>query len=373
MSTAPTRAVVDLGRIAANIRALRALCAPGVLQMAVVKADGYGHGAVPVARAALEAGATWLGVALTAEGRALRAAGIGAPILLLGSPLPEAAPEIVEAGLTASVCTAEFARALDRAAAAAGRVAEVHLELDTGMGRVGVPAAEAVAFADFLGGLPHLALGGVYSHLATADEADLGPTHRQCDAFEAALGALAARGVRVPLAHLANTAGTLALPRSHHGLVRTGIGIYGLYPSAEAPRAALLAPALSLVTRVAQIKWVAPGTPLSYGGTHVTPRPTRVATLPVGYADGYPRLLSNRGAVLVGGRRAPVLGRVCMDMTLVDVTDRPETALGDEVVLLGEQGGEAVTADELAGLTGTISYEITCGIGQRVPREYRPA
>lgn len=367
----PTRAIVDLDRIRHNVRALRARTESGVRQMAVVKADGYGHGAVPVARAALEAGAEWLGVALVEEGVELRRAGIGAPTLVLGAAFPDEAEEAVTHGLSITVCTREAAAALDGAAASAGTRARVHVKVDTGMGRVGLPPGDAVEYVTWLSGLPHLEVEGVLSHFAAADEPDLTFSRRQLKLFRGVLDALAARGLNPPLRHLANTAGTMVLPESHFDLVRNGIGIYGLYPSPEIERTVALAPAMSLVTRIALLKEVPAGSPLSYGRTFVTRRPSRVATLPVGYGDGYPRLLSNRGHVLVGGHRVPVVGRVCMDLILADVTGVPAVQEGDEAVLFGEQGEVTVSVDEIARLVGTINYEVTCNVGRRVPREYR--
>lgn len=240
------------------------------------------------------------------------------------------------------------------------------------MGRVGVPPAEALAFARWLAGRPHLRLAGTFSHLATADEADLTFARSQLRVFREVLSALEGGGVDPGVRHVANTAATLALPDSHLDLVRTGIGIYGLYPSAEVSRTAPLEPAMSWVTEIAYLKEVPAGTPLSYGSTFVTDRPSRIATLPVGYGDGYPRRLSNRGRVLVRGVACPVVGRVCMDMTLADVSAVPGARPGDPVVLMGSQGTESVSADEIARLTGTISYEVTCNVGRRVPRVYRP-
>ncbi|MDW7710548.1 MAG: alanine racemase [Deferrisomatales bacterium] len=367
----PTRALVDLTAVARNVRALRGLTAAGVRQMAVVKADAYGHGAVPVARAALGAGAEWLGVALVEEGADLRRAGIEAPILLLGAAFPEEAADAVGAGLTVAVCGRETALALDRAGAAQGRTAAVHVKVDTGMGRLGVPPAEAAAYTEWLSGLPHLRVEGLFSHFSAADEADLSFSRAQLEELLGVRQALAARGLRPPLCHIANTAAVMALPESHLDLVRTGIGIYGLHPSPETPRTADLEPALRLTTRVAHVKDVPAGTPLSYGRTFVARQPSRIATLPVGYGDGYPRLLSNRGQVLIGGRAVPIVGRVCMDLILADATSVPEARVGDEAVLIGPQGDASIGADELARLVGTIHYEITCNIGKRVPREYR--
>ncbi len=366
----PTHATVDLARVAHNVRSLRALTATPTLQMAVVKADAYGHGAVPVARSALAAGASWLGVALVEEGLELRRAAIAAPLLVLGAFAPEDVDPALSAGITLTVFDREQVLSLSDRARALGQTAPVHLKIDTGMGRLGIPAADALAFTEWLVRLPGISLGGVFSHFATADETDLSFARRQLETFLEILAALDARGIEVGIRHMANTAATMVLPESHLDLVRNGIGIYGLYPSREVARTAELRPALSLRTAIAFLKAVPAGTPLSYGCTFVTDTPSRIATLPVGYGDGYPRLLSNRGSVLVGGARAPLVGRVCMDMILADVSSLPGAAMGDPVVLIGEQGDQEITADELAELSGTINYEITCNVGRRVPRVY---
>ncbi|GAB4256591.1 alanine racemase [Deferrisoma sp.] len=364
----PTEARIDLGAVVHNVRALGALTPAGTAFMAVVKADAYGHGAVPVARAARDAGASWFGVALLEEALELRGAGLSEPVLVLGAVPASAAPAAVGAGVRLALFDPDLARALDAAARGRGRPARVHLKIDTGMGRVGVRPEDLPAFLDLLGTLPGVEVEGVFTHFATADETDLSFARNQLERFHRCLELLSHRGVRPRIRHAANTAGILALPESHLDLVRAGIGLYGIYPSDEVVRSADLRPVLRWTTRIAHLKDVPPGTPLSYGRTHVTPGPRRIATLPVGYGDGYPRLLSNRGAVLVRGRRAPVVGRVCMDMILVDVTEVPGAEPGDEVVLLGRQGEEEIPADELARLTGTIPYEITCNVGKRVPR-----
>jgi alanine racemase len=368
----PTRAAVDLARIRHNIRALRSRLAAGVRQMAVVKADAYGHGAVPVARAALAAGAEWLAVATVAEGLELRAADVTAPVLVLG-PIPaEDAPAAVAGMLSVTVCSREAAMQLAGAAAQAGKRADIHVKVDTGMGRLGVEPAEAVEFTAWAASLPGLRVEGVFSHFASADETDLTFARRQLARFRQVLAALEQRAVVVPLRHMANTAATLVLPESHFDLVRNGIGIYGLRPSPEVPLTVELRPALRWETAICHLKTVPPDTPLSYGSTFRSRRESRIATLPVGYADGYPRLLSNRGRVVVGRRLAPVVGRVCMDMILADVTDVPGVTGGDRVLLIGRDGAAEVSADDIAELTGTINYEVTCAIGKRVPRQYGP-
>lgn len=366
-----TRAVVDLARIRDNLHALRSCVATGVRQMAVVKADAYGHGAVPVARAALETGAEWLAVATVAEGRELRAGGIAAPTLVLGPVTRQEAEAAVGHDLAVTVCTPAGAQHLAQAGQDRGTRARVHVKVDTGMGRLGVPTEQAVEFIAGLSTTPGLYLEGVFSHFASADEADLTFARHQLQCFTEVLAALAQRGIRIPLRHMANTAATLLLPASHLDLVRLGIGLYGLYPSAEVPRTVELQPALRWETRICHLKTVPAETPLSYGATFRTAGPSRIATLPVGYADGYPRLLSNRGRVLVNGQAAPVVGRVCMDMLLVDVTAIPGVNENTPVTLLGQDGDQEIRADHLAALCDTIHYEILCAIGKRIPRRYR--
>lgn len=368
----PVWAEVDLGAIAHNVGELIRVKDPRAKLMAVVKANGYGHGAVPVARTALAAGAEWLGVAIVAEALELRRAGLTAPVLILGFTPPEQSEAVVAADISQTVDTVEAARALSEAATRLGRSAKVHLKVDTGMGRLGVtPDDDGLAVARAIADLPGLAMEGVFTHFATADAADKGYAHRQFSRFTEFLSRLEAAGLRFRIKHAANSAALIELPETHLDLVRAGIAIYGLYPSDEVERRVDLRPAMSVKARIAHLKEVPAGTGLSYGQTFVTGHASSVATLPIGYADGYPRSLSSRGIVLVRGRRAPVIGRVCMDQCLVDVTDVPGVGPGDEVVLLGRQGDEAVTADDLARLEGTINYEVVCAITARVPRVYR--
>lgn len=365
-----TRAVVDLAAIARNVRSIKALVGPAVRLMAVVKADAYGHGLVPVARAALAAGAERLGVALPEEGTALRAAGIRAPILVLGPTPPEQAEAVAAASLDQMVHSAALAEALSRAARKVRRRAAVHLKVDTGMGRVGVPVEEVGALARAVGRLPGLTLRGVMTHFAAADARDPTFAREQLRRFHAALGSPELRGRPGLLRHAANSAATFALPEARLDMVRTGIALYGCPPSLEVPPPVALHPALTLETRVAQVRWVPAGGTISYGCTFVAPTRMRIAILPVGYGDGYPRAFSNRGVVLLRGKRAPVVGRVCMDMVMLDVTGIPDVGEGDSAVLLGAQGTEVISADSWAALADTISYEVLCGITARVPRLY---
>jgi len=371
-----TWAEVDLGRLRHNVGMLRGRLAPGAGLMAVVKADAYGHGAVPAARAALEAGAVALGVAILEEGQALRRAGVTAPILVMGWTPASRAAEVVESDLDQAVFGTEDARALAAAGRAARRTVRLHAKVDTGMGRLGWPArddAGAAAAAETIAGVARLSgaeLVGVFTHFAGADDPALDGARRQFAAFQTVLAALEAAGVRPRLRHCGNTAAALRLPETHLDLCRSGVGIYGYAPSPYVPDPGLL-PVLSWHTRVALVKELEPGDAVSYNGTYVAEGRERVATLPVGYADGFPRALTNLGHVLVGGLPAPVRGRVCMDQIVVSVQGGVPVRQGDPVVILGEQGGAAQWAQDMADRLGTISYDILCGISPRVPRVYR--
>jgi alanine racemase len=362
----PTWLRVDLDAIAGNVRLLRA--AAGVPLMVVLKADGYGHGAVRVARAALGAGASALAVATFGEGRALRERGIAAPVLVLGYLPPWQAEEALRLGLDCAVYDDEGADALAAAGAALGTPARVHLKVDTGMARLGLRPAEAGPFLARLRGLPGLEVAGIYTHFASADAADLSFARRQLAAFTGLLAELAAAGLRPPLAHAANSAAALRLPEARLDMARPGIACYGLAPGPDAPLPPGFRPALSFHSEVAQVKAHPAGTPISYGGVYVTPGPAVIATIPAGYADGVRRSPAWR-EVLVRGRRAPVVGRIAMDYLMADVSAIPGVRRGDAVVLIGSQGDETIGADEVAGWLGTISYEIVAGILPRVPRE----
>ncbi len=368
----PAWVEVDLRAVAANVATLGALAAPAAL-CAVVKADGYGHGSVPVALAALRAGATWLGVAMAAEGAVLRAAGIDAPILVLSEPSPEELPDVVALGLRPTVYRPDTVAALAEAVADAGAAAlPVHLKVDTGMRRVGAEPSDVVALALAVQRRPELALEAVWTHCAVADEPGHPFTGTQARRFDAVLAELRGAGIDPPVVHAANSAATLAHPRLRHRLVRCGIAVYGHPPSRALEGAVELQPALSLRARVSLVKEVDAGERLSYGRRYATTGPTVVATVPLGYADGVPRRLSSvGGTVLVGGQRRPIAGTVTMDQIMVDCGPGAPVAVGDEVVLLGRQGAEEITAEEWAHQLDTISYEILCGIGPRVPRTYR--
>jgi alanine racemase len=364
----PTRAEIDLAAVRHNIATIRDVA--GTELCAVVKADGYGHGALEVARAALEAGASWLAVALVEEGEALRAAGIDAPILVLAEPPADEAPRVVAAGLTTACYSTSLGEALDRVGRERGTPVDVHLKVDTGMGRVGVPPDGWDALFAAAAGWDGVRVAGIWTHLARADEPFAPTTDQQLDRFDDALARAAAAGLRPDLVHAANSAGALVHDRARRDLVRTGIAVYGLSPGEEVDAADHgLRPAMRLVTEVAFAKRVPAGTRLSYGHRFVTPVDGWVATLPVGYADGVPRLLTNRADVLLGGERHPMAGAVCMDQVLVWCRDR-EPVVGEEVVLLGRQGDAAIRAEEWARAAETITYEIATSITGRVPRTY---
>ncbi len=371
----PTRAEIDLDSIEHNVSEFRRLLGPDVQIMAVVKADGYGHGAVPVARAALRAGATHLAVALLEEALELRRAGIEAPILLFGYTHPDAAPLLLKHRLAPAIFDLETARLLSSRCRAEGRTLPVHLKIDTGMGRVGVPAADAPAFIAAVSRLPALELQGIFTHLSSADENDdsaRAHTARQLQLFDRVIAAAGEQGVSFPLRHAANSAAAVLFPQARYNLVRIGISLYGCYPAPwmRDHGAVKLRPAMSLKSRIVYLKEVPPQTPIGYGRTYLTAGRSRIATVSVGYADGYHRRLSNRGQVLVRGRRAPIVGRICMDQLMIDVTHIDGAACGDEVVLYGSQGSDCITVDEVAQLLGTINYELLCHVGKRVPRIY---
>ena len=360
---------VDLAAIRANVRALAALAAPARL-MAVVKADGYGHGAVPVARAALAAGAWGLAVSTADEGAALRRAGIRAPILVLGVG-PTAPPEaLARWQLEATVTHEGQVDALARAGQRAGWSIPVHVEVETGMGRLGVFPERAAAVAAAVASRPGLRLAGLYSHLASADEADLGSVWQQARRFQRAEEGLRQAGLPVPCRHLLNTAGLLAVPELRLDMVRVGLGVYGLYPAGHLRARVALQPALSLMARVMEVRRLPAGSSVSYGQTYVTPRATTIATLGIGYADGFTRRLSGQARALLNGRLYPVVGRICMDQCMLDVGDDP-VQVGEVACLLGPGRAGEMTLDEAAERTGTIAYEIMTQLGPRLPRRAR--
>ncbi len=360
---------IDLDAIARNTAALKARVGPDIELWAVVKANAYGHGAIPVARTVLAAGASRLAVARISEGIALRRAGLTAPILIMGYHAPAEAETAVAHDLTMTVNDDAFIRALDAQARNAGKRIPVHVKVDTGMGRFGRLPHELLPFLEQLSRFSHLQLEGLWTHFATADEADKTFARHQLDLFQEA-AARARERYDIPFLHAANSAAILDLPETWLDAVRPGIALYGLYPSAEVSDSVSLHPALTLVSHVGRMRTLPPGSSVSYGRTFIATRPTRVALLPIGYGDGVHRLLSNRGRVLIRGQRAPIIGRVCMDNIMVDVTHIEGVQEGDEAVLIGRQGAARISAEEVAAWAQTINYEVTTSLLPRTARVY---
>jgi alanine racemase len=368
-----TWAEIDLDAIAFNVEQFRQHIGPGAEVIAVVKANAYGHGAARVAQAALEAGARRLAVHRAIEGVELRREGIKAPVLIMGYTPAEGADMIVEHRLTPSLITLEFAQALSGRAAAAGVKIPVHVKVDTGMSRYGLMPDEVVAFIQALRALPGIMVEGLFTHFATADSLDQTYVRQQLALFKQVLFAVQQIGFQPPLVHACNSAATMQLPEAHFNAVRIGIAMYGMHPSSEWPPVFEIRPALTLKSRVSRVRELPAGAGVSYGRTYITSEPTRAALVPVGYGDGYHRILSNKGEVLIRGQRAPILGRVCMDQFVVDINHIPGVRQDDEVVLVGRQGQGEIRAEEVAALAGTINYEVTTSLLPRVVRVYRRA
>lgn len=366
-------AYIDLDAAIHNMEEMRALVSPRTKLMAVIKTDGYGHGAIPLARE-LEALDCVYGfaVATAEEGLALRSDGRKKPVLILGASFEEQFEEIVRADIRPAVFSAKTAEGLSEAAIRAGVTARIHIKLDTGMGRIGfAPTEESADTIARIAALPHIMIEGIFTHFARADERDKGPAKRQLELFLQMTEELQKRGVDIPVRHCSNSAGILDLPEANLDVVRAGITLYGLKPSDEVHLERMdMRPVLSLKSRIAHVKEVPAGCAISYGGTYVTESMQRIATVPVGYGDGYARSLSNCGEVLIHGRRAPVCGRVCMDQFMVDVTHIPEAETGDEVTLIGRDGEACITMEELGEKSGRFNYEFACDIGKRIPRVF---
>lgn len=374
MSYRSAVAEIDLGALRANVETLAALAGDAAF-MAVVKADAYGHGAVPVARAALDAGADWLGVATVEEGVGLREAGIDTPVLVLSEPLPSAAEAVVANRLVPVVYSERWIDALAEAVAASGHAdpLPVHLKVDTGMHRAGCDHQDAVTVAKAIGKRAELRFQGLMTHLAVADEPGHPATADQLTCFDNVRAALEQVDLTPEIVHAANSAATITLPETHYDLVRCGIAIYGIPPSPALDGLASLQPVMRLRAQVAQVRRVAAGEGISYGHRYRPDGDATIAVLPLGYGDGVPRRLGLAGGeVLIGGRRRPVAGTVTMDQFMVDCGD-DSVSVGDEAVLIGRQGEHEITANEWAEHLDTIGYEITCGIATRVPRRYRGA
>jgi alanine racemase len=363
---------INLDALSANTRALKTWLGSGVELMAVVKANAYGLGAASFARTALDSGATWLAVALVDEGVQLRQAGVRQPILVMGYAQPSEAGAAVAHHLTLTINSVELAQALDNISFQCRVVSPIHLKLDSGLTRYGRPAGELEQLARAVNAMHNLHIDGLYTHFANADEPDPSFVATQLGRFSEFRHQLAAEGISPPIIHADNSAATLAYSGSHFNLVRCGLLLHGLYPSASVRAASEinLSPVLSVRSRIARLMEIAPGDSVGYGRLFVAERPTLVATIPLGYADGYRRSLGGRAAVLVEGQRAPLIGRISMDQMTADVSGIAAVREGDEVVIVGRQGGEYIGLDELAELSETISYELSCALAPRLPRLY---
>ena len=366
-------AKIDLDAAAYNMEQMKKRIGGGARLIAVVKTDAYGHGAVPLAEVFEKLDYVWgYAVASLDEGMILRKHGIKKPILVLGCVFPDQYDDMVRNDIRAAVYMEEIALGMAEAARKAGKKAYIHIKTDTGMGRIGFPVSEESAdIIERISKLEDIKIEGMFTHFAKADETDKTYTYDQHRKFMWMKEQMEKRGVEIPYYDCDNSAGIIDFPDMKHDLARAGISTYGMYPSEEVNQNAVdLKPVLSLVSHVIFVKTVKPGTSISYGGTFVAPEKMRVATIPVGYGDGYPRSLSNKGTVLIHGKRARILGRVCMDQFMVDVTDIPDVKFMDRAVLIGEDQGDRITVEELAGLSGRFNYEFVCCLGKRIPRVY---
>ena len=363
---------VNLDNLAYNIRQIKnSIIAPASI-MGIVKADAYGHGAAEISRVLLEEGVQRLGVAVLDEGIALRQEGIDVPILVLGYTPPQLFHKVLEHRITPTLYNYQDAVKLSELASKNGSNVKVHLKLDTGMGRIGmIPGQDSLDMVSNIYALPGIKIEGIFTHFSVADEKDKTYTREQFKKFTGFVNTLKERGIDIPLRHAGNSAAGIDLPETHLDMVRPGVILYGLYPSDEVDKGKLsLKPLASLKTVISHVKTVPSGTSVGYGRKYISAGERVIATLPIGYADGYTRLLSGKASVLVHGTRAPLAGNICMDQCMIDVTGIEDVKVGDEVVLIGRQGEETITAEELASLLGTINYEIVCMIGKRVPRVY---
>ena len=367
------KAVISLDAVEQNFREMRKNIAEDTKMIAVVKADAYGHGAVPIAHLIEDHDYIWGFAAATAEEAVhLRQAGITKPILILGIVFDEYFPELVQYDIRPAVCEYDEAKKLSDEAVLQNKTVHIHIALDTGMTRIGyADIPESVEEIKKIAELPNLEIEGMFTHFARADEYDRSPAMVQLERYQDFSKRVAEAGVDIPLHHCSNSAGIIRVPEANLSIVRAGITIYGIYPSSEVERDIVkLAPVMELKSHITYVKDVPAGAAISYGGTYVADKKKRVATIPVGYADGYPRQLSNKGWVLIHGKKAPILGRVCMDQFMADVTEIDNVKKGDEVTLLGRDGDEFISIEEMGDLCGRFSYEFACDISPRVPRVY---
>lgn len=364
-------AKIDLDAVRNNLEEIHSAIQPETKVIAVIKTDGYGHGAVPIARDVEELPYLWgFAVATSQEGIVLRRHGIRKPILILGRSFAEEYEQIIEWDLQPAVCSYEAAEQLSRIAKSKNKALQLHIKIDTGMSRIGYQVTEQSADEiRRMYQLEHIAIEGIFTHFAKADETDKSHTVKQMELFQKMISLLEERGIDIPLKHCSNSAGIMDLPQMNLDAVRAGIILYGLMPSDEVNKESLkLKPVLELKSRISYIKTLEPGRTISYGGTYEVTHRQRIATIPVGYGDGYPRSLSNKGYVLIHGQRAAICGRVCMDQFMVDVTDIPEAEEGDTVTLIGIDGDEELTMENLGDLSGRFNYEFACDLGKRIPR-----
>jgi len=362
---------IDLDAIAHNVRIIRQIVGKSAQIIAIVKANAYGHGAVEVSKIVLENGVTMLGVGVIDEGIALREAGIKAPILVCGLATNDELELLVTYALTATVCDLKTVGTLSKIANKKKKTVRVHIKIDTGMGRLGIPSRETLDFVKKIKQIENIEIEGIFTHFAATNEEDGTYTRRQFEKYKKALLELEREGIDIPLKHVANSAAILNSYCPYLNAVRPGIIIYGLFPSPKTKRTIQLKPAAEFKTRIVFLKKVPAGSSIGYGRTYTTTRPTKIATLPLGYADGYSWLLSNKGEVLVGGKRAPVIGRICMDLCMIDVTHIPGVQVGDEVVLWGKQASQMISAEEVAQRIESIVYEVICMIDkERIPKVF---
>lgn len=363
---------IDLDAIIHNVTNVRKKLSSNSTLMPIVKADGYGHGAIPISKELVEMGIERFAVATIEEAISLRKNGIDKKILILGYTPEAMADKLVEYDLIQTIYSLKTAKKLSDIACENNKKVNIHIKLDTGMGRIGfVPNDESISMIKSIYDLPNILVEGIYTHLSKADEKDKTFTNNQLDKFNNFIDELENVGIHIPIKHVANSAGIIDVEGAHKDLVRLGISLYGLYPSDHVNKENVkLEPVLSLISYIIHIKEVKEGTPIGYGGTYITERKSVIATIPVGYGDGYDRLLSSRGRVLIGGRYANIIGRICMDQFMVDITDIPDVKVLDEVVLIGKQGHNEITADDIAKIKGTINYEVVCQLGKRIPRVY---
>jgi len=375
----PIYAEIDLAAFRHNISEIRRITSPDAEIMAVIKADAYGHGVVDIAKEALASGIKFFAVARMNEAAVLRNAGIDSPILLFDDSRSYGADKYIDLDIRASVNSIEDAEYFSSSAAGCGKKLKIHIKIDTGMGRLGFLADGLTSGSGGsllseqikkISQLPDIEIEGIYSHFANADTKDKTHAKQQLTMFKKLTDELNTLPGRRPILHMANSAAIMEIPDSHFDMVRPGIILYGLYPSDEVNRSIIdLKPVMSLKSHIVHLKTVGPGFRVSYGSTFITDRNTLIATVPAGYADGISRLLSSNGHMLVRGKRAPIIGRVCMDLTMIDVTGIEGVSIHDEVVIIGRQGGEEISADELAARTGTINYEIVTSLAPRVPKK----